>query len=697
MATSSVSRTRATNLTGLIDIDSLVEANLLRQKTKLNTAIQDKKIQEYKQQQYREITTKADTFYNKYCDILSGNGLFGLNTNAYNIIKYTSSNSNAVTAIGDTNAKAINYKVNVEQVATSAKCEIAKSTLKKDNVLRINGETFTLRGENEKEIVKNLNSDLTNKGVGVTATYSDFVDSGNGGLLLETTEKGASAVLNIGKASGTQSITVNNPTSGTYKETDKMDISKLADGDKLDVNGERILLRGNTNEERVANLISDINNNSTLKDKIQVNTADIDDGSGNVITGIRFSSKIAGTSGEDLNIKVPDGTGQEPTISYYTINNATVEEPGYATSDEINLTSLGGKTLVINKTEINIPENATLDDINNALSSTEVIAIDSGDGKIKLQSKTRGDAGKFTSEIVSGLSNASNGSALGQVQKGLSAKFTITDMNTGTKIKRGYDGENYDSNEIKLDGVTFNFTDKTDGDVTLTGKKDATELTDKIVEFINDYNDLLGTINTKLYEEYDKSYKPLTDDDKEGLTDSEIQKLEEKAQTGLLRNDRYLTEFADSMKNTMTKMLEGSGISIEKLGIKPVNDYTSQNGLFTVPTDTTELAETIAANIDEVKKLFSSTDGIFSSLGKNLKDNAVGSTSKIGQYAGIANTSSATNSVMSKDIAERKTSIANMQTMLQEKENNLYTKYSKLESSLASLQSQQSTLSSYFS
>ena len=37
---SSVSRTRATNLTGLIDIDSLVEANLLRQKTKLNTATQ---------------------------------------------------------------------------------------------------------------------------------------------------------------------------------------------------------------------------------------------------------------------------------------------------------------------------------------------------------------------------------------------------------------------------------------------------------------------------------------------------------------------------------------------------------------------------------------------------------------------------------------------------------------------------------
>ena len=83
---SSVSRTRATNLTGLIDIDSLVEANLLRQKTKLNTATQKMKVEEYRQQQYREVQTKAKTFYNKYCDILSG-GSF-LSSSTYKHKKY---------------------------------------------------------------------------------------------------------------------------------------------------------------------------------------------------------------------------------------------------------------------------------------------------------------------------------------------------------------------------------------------------------------------------------------------------------------------------------------------------------------------------------------------------------------------------------------------------------------------------------
>ena len=70
MSTSSVSRSRATNLTGLIDIDALVEANLLRQKTKLNTATQKLKVEQYKQEQYREVITKSKTFYNKYCEYI---------------------------------------------------------------------------------------------------------------------------------------------------------------------------------------------------------------------------------------------------------------------------------------------------------------------------------------------------------------------------------------------------------------------------------------------------------------------------------------------------------------------------------------------------------------------------------------------------------------------------------------------------
>ena len=206
---------------------------------------------------------------------------------------------------------------------------------------------------------------------------------------------------------------------------------------------------------------------------------------------------------------------------------------------------------------------------------------------------------------------------------------------------------------------------------------------------------MLGHINRKLYEEYDRSYLPLTDEDKEGLSDSEIEKLEKKAQTGLLRNDSYLRNFADDMKLTMTTMLESSGLSLEKIGITPVNDYTTQNGLFTVDED--KLLSAIEENSEGIQELFAGSNGIITKLKSNLSDHATGTFSRLANKAGVANGVTANTNEMTKDIEQRKKLITEMQTALQEKEDALYTKYATLESNLSSLQSQQSSLSSYFS
>lgn len=476
---SSVSRTRATNLTGLIDIDSLVEANLLRQKTKINTATQKMKVEQYRQEQYREVITKSKNFYNKYCDILSGGNL--LSSSTYNAMKATSSDSSSVTATASTTAKAGNYKVNITQVATSAKVELSDLTV---GTIKINDKDITISGTNREELIASLNQGLAENGIKATAKYSDFANNGSGGIIIQTEAKGSSAMLKV-------------------------------------------------------------------NDGVEV-----------------FGTNIQGT---------------------------------------------------------------------------------------------------------------------------------ITDMSTNTEYKLEEHKDKIDGNSIKLDGVTFNFTDKTNGDVTIGVKADGTELKDKIVEFINDYNELLGHINGKLYEEYDRSYLPLTDEDKEGLSDSEIEKLEKKAQTGLLKNDSYLRNFADDMKMTMSTVLtsgQNKGLSLEKIGIKPVEDYSTQNGLFTIDED--KLLSAIEENPDGIKELFSGKDGIVTKLSDNLKDHATGTFSRLAKKAGVADGVTANTNEMTKDIEERKKLITQMQTALQEKEDALYIKYSTLESNLASLQSQQSSLSSYF-
>ena len=175
MATNSISRTRATNLTGLIDIDALVEANTLRQKQKINTATQNLKVEQYKQEQYREIQKKAKTFYNKYFDVVSGDSLF--NANSYNVMKATSSDSDSVSATASTTAKAGKYKVTVNEVPKSATESISSTDLVNlaGQTIKINDSEFTLKSSTDaKEIAEDLNSQLKAKGIKAAATYTDL-------------------------------------------------------------------------------------------------------------------------------------------------------------------------------------------------------------------------------------------------------------------------------------------------------------------------------------------------------------------------------------------------------------------------------------------------------------------------------------------------------------------------------------------
>lgn len=280
--------------------------------------------------------------------------------------------------------------------------------------------------------------------------------------------------------------------------------------------------------------------------------------------------------------------------------------------------------------------------------------------------------------------------------KDTQANATITN---GAGQSVNYTGN---SNTTIIDGVQFNFNAKTTTDVTLVGKVDATDLKKKIVSFVNDYNTLLGSINTKLFEKRDKSFMPLTDDQKSAMTDDQIAKWETKAQTGLLRKDSYLESLTSSMKEAMRTMSD-AGIDLEEIGIKPVKDYTDKNGLFTIDED--KLDQALEANPEKIKDLFlkdnttstSKDGGILVKLQDAFQSSTQSTTSAIVQKAGVDGSVTDLTSLISKDITKRQKAIDEMESGLIDRENGLYKKYSALETALSKLNSQQSSLSSYFS
>jgi flagellar hook-associated protein 2 len=239
------------------------------------------------------------------------------------------------------------------------------------------------------------------------------------------------------------------------------------------------------------------------------------------------------------------------------------------------------------------------------------------------------------------------------------------------------------------------------GSVALTGSTDVTALKDTIVKFVNDYNTILGEINTKLFETRDRSYVPLTDDQKSAMKDDEITAWNKKVQTGLLRNDSDLERIAASMKSTMSSVMSGSGLYLEKIGIEPVQDYADKNGTYTV--DESKLTQALQDNAGDIKDLFtrsaSTTDtndkgGIVTRLSSIFNDEFKSSDSSLSKKAGLTGTSTQYNNTITKSINQRKQTIADLKTQFTAKQTALYTKYSNLETALEKLNAQKSQLSS---
>lgn len=258
---------------------------------------------------------------------------------------------------------------------------------------------------------------------------------------------------------------------------------------------------------------------------------------------------------------------------------------------------------------------------------------------------------------------------------------------------------------IKGDGTLS--TEATDTSVSLTGKTDVTALKDKIVKFVDDYNTLLKSISTKIFETRDKSYMPLTDEQKKSMTDSQITAWETKAKTGLLRKDSDLERITGEMKSAMSSVMSGSGAYLESIGIKPVDDYTDKNGTFTV--DESKLTQALENNAGSVKDLFTravstttkdgvttTTDkgGVITQLESIFKSEFKSSSSILAGKVGLDGTSTQYNNTTTLAIATKKQLLIDLNKSFTDKENALYKKYSDLETAMQKLNSQQSSLAS---
>ncbi len=147
---------------------------------------------------------------------------------------------------------------------------------------------------------------------------------------------------------------------------------------------------------------------------------------------------------------------------------------------------------------------------------------------------------------------------------------TYDDFYTGDAVKiAGQDalitlnGVEYtsSSNNVEVNGLTFTCLSEAE-DVTVTTQEDTDGVYDMIKNFFKEYNALVNEFD-KLYDApIARTYQPLTDEEKEDMSEKEIEKWEQTIKDSLLRRDSTLGTLSQAMKNIM---LQGTTVGDTKM------------------------------------------------------------------------------------------------------------------------------------
>lgn len=281
----------------------------------------------------------------------------------------------------------------------------------------------------------------------------------------------------------------------------------------------------------------------------------------------------------------------------------------------------------------------------------------------------------------------------------------LTNDNTADRIE-GADAEivlngatfTNSTNSFTINGLTIQAQAVTDGEISITTSTDTSGLYDKVKEFLSSYNSVINEM-MKLYNADSSSgYEPLSDDEKNEMSDKEIEKWEAKIKDSLLRRDSTLSNLISTMTSAMmsTLNINGETLSWSTFGIGTLgflNASKNENYAYHIDGDTEDsktsgkedkLTAALAADPDRVIEFMKGMSSkLYSALDEKMKSNAVSSVYTVYNDKEMASEYSSYNSL-----------IKQWTNRVSDLEDSYYKKFSKMESALSKLQGNSSSISS---
>lgn len=493
-----------------------------------------------------------------------------------------------------------------------------------------------------------------------------------------------------------------------------------ADGNSLNLKGQTILFSegtetikfvlGGEGEDGVASL-SELNEKLAANENFKGLSASIKDGKltfGNATATTNDSGDLVGTTffvdAQALGLSGAISYDKDSENGNALSADFTAKVKYEFTSEDISgstkLADLGisvGTSFSVNGKDFVVDDKSTIDDFTTALSTMGVSAsFDAAQGRFYINASKTGAANDFN--VTSSDPNALDILGLGSEATKIDARDAIIYYNTVKYTS--------DSNTMTINGMTITAKAKTDTAVNIEVSADTDSAYNTIKNFVKAYNDLIDEMN-KYYNEKDSGYDALTDDEKSKLSDTQIEKWEEKAKQGLLRRDDTLQTLLSAMRTNLNKgvtvtLADGTTKTMTLASIGIVTGDYSENGKLHILGD--EDDEEYASQDNKLRAALESNDNIVSQIIGGTKDNpGVGSQmytylqKSMSRIEGTRSSQTFYNDkTMDSELDDYEDEISKWEDKLQDLEDKYYNQFSKMETAMAKLQSQQSYLSSLF-
>lgn len=269
------------------------------------------------------------------------------------------------------------------------------------------------------------------------------------------------------------------------------------------------------------------------------------------------------------------------------------------------------------------------------------------------------------------------------------------------------DGKKYTStdNHILAGGVNYTLNKIGSTQATVTGDTEA--VVDSVKKFVEDYNKMIDSLNQMVYQSEYKEYLPLTNDEKSAMSEDQIKQWEEKAKSGLLKNDSILKGLVSDMRSAISRPIDGIGKynSMAKLGI--TTGDTSEHGKLHLEEDVLRkvlkeepnaVYNVFATSVDEYDKNGVINDNYYDESGVTNRLSGVLKTSmdKINIRAGLTDKEDMT-SLLGQQMFSMTEKMSKFQKQMDAYQTRLYKQFNAMETAMASLNSQMNFVTSYTS